>query len=376
MLPRIDAVADDFLSALRDRETSRDHPTARQRFGEAYSRLVELAKQTDVQARDRILVHLRDGFSTTQSAFEFGCLANTCGQIVEIGADPAIAADPILDRLTEQLARVRDFVDVMQQHLHIEYPSRVAERDWDSLGHAHPDHAWVIGEWFALRFIGAAAMTMLCRDLDIRKSARVRVDLVQNAEAARSDNPYAYYLAETLAMVDDERLIVLDIPREMGFRVHLTAIRNNFHLFTLLQDALLSHPSASGWTGPRVRSAIVAVARGDRMVSDVSPNEWAAENAMQENGSVSDSALWTYCTASLIKPQPPNALPPWIWGEMKPTDIPQIAGERVMVLKPLQIERSWDIAFFAPLHPALRSSVTVERMLEPEEFSHIHQSLK
>ena len=42
---------------------------------------------------------------------------------------------------------------------------------------------------------------------------------MQRAEAARSDNPYAYYLAETLALVDDERLLILDTTRRLGFRV-------------------------------------------------------------------------------------------------------------------------------------------------------------
>lgn len=346
-------VADDFLAALREREASHDDPGARQRFSSVYSRLIKLTKHADPVDRDRALVCLREGFSAEQSAFEFGCLANTCGQIVEFGGDPAIALDPILDRVTQQLARGREFVGMMQQHLHIEHPNQVAEQDWDSLGRAHPDHAWVIGEWFALRFMGVAAMTMLCRNVDARKSARHRIELVQNAEAARSDNPYAFYLAETLGLVDDERLLVLDTQRELGFRVHLTAIRNNFHLFTLLQDALLSHPSARDWTGPCVKPTIVAVAKGERMVSDVSPNEWVAAGAWH-NGQVTDTALWDISSA-----QTPTT---WIWGEMKPTEIPEQNGERVIVLRPLETARSWDIAFFTPLHPALRSSVVVDEV--------------
>ena len=243
MPPQIDTVSDEFLIALREREASHDHPAARQRFGGAYARLIEFCKQAESMDRNRVLVRLRDGFSEAQPAFEFGCLANTCGQIVEFGADAGIALDPILDRVTLQLARVGDFVSVMQQHFHVEHPNKVAEQDWASMGRAHPENAWVIGEWFALRFMGAAAMTMLCRDVEARKSARLNVDLVQKAEAARSDNPYAYYLAETLALSDDVRILVIDAQREVRFQAQLMAIRNNFHLFT--QSAVLQAPGLS-----------------------------------------------------------------------------------------------------------------------------------
>ena len=266
----------------------------------------------------------------------------------------------MLDRITQQFARVPEFVRVMQEQLGVEHPNAVAEQDWRGLGEQHPDHAWVIGEWYALRFTGCAAMAMLCRDVETRKQARERIDLIQRAESARSDNPYAYYLAELLGMADDERLLVLDMTRRLGFRVHLTAIRNNFHLFTLLQDALLSHSSAQVWQGPRVHPLAVAVAKSERMLSDISPNEWGADGE-------GETALWTYYTWQALKPdgslrtlaeKAAGQTPHWVWGEGKPTEIPLLDGERIVLLGPLEMPRSWNCGFFAPLHPALRSSVT------------------
>lgn len=368
-----------FRVALRQREARQDDPDSVQRFAQAYQQLTEFARHADRAEQDRLLYALAEPMTAKESNWEFGCIANTCGTIVECGGDPGIAIEPILDRLTGQIERVPDFVELMQTHLGVEHPNRVTEDDWPTLGREHPEHAWVIGEWYALRFTGCAAMAMLCRDVEARKRARGRIDLIQRAEAARSDNPYAYYLAEVLGMVDDEQVLVLDVPRRLGFRVHLTALRNNFHFFTLLQDALLSHPTANDWPGPRPRPLVVALARSERMLPDISPNEWAAD-PHGEN----DTALWTYCTWPALKAdetlqtmeESKPHLPPWVWGEGKPTDILLVAGERVVLLGPLEMPRSWSLGFFPPLHPALRSAVRVEAMLNAAEYADWMRKIK
>jgi hypothetical protein len=301
---------------------------------------------------------LIDGAISLDSNWSFGCIANTCGMIVEWGGTPSIAVEPILDRITIQFERIPDFVEAMQTHLGIEHPNQIAENDWPTLGNAYPEHAWVIGEWYALRFMGCAAMTMLCRDVQIRKRARNRIDLMQRAEAARSDNPYAYYLAETLGMIDDERLLVLDTTRSLGFHVQLTAIRNNFHFFTLLQDAIQAH---------NIQPLAVALAKGERMLAEISPNEWAADG----NGE-NDAANWSYYPWTATKATSLE----WIWGEAKPTDIPPFDGVRVVVLCPLEAPRTWSVGYFAPLHPALRSAVQVESSLSKSEYDDWMQRLK
>ena len=364
-------LAASFLHWLHEREVQHDHPDAVRQFGHAYEALTQFARQANSASQNSLLHTLSAAFSMRQSNWEFGSLANTCGAIVEWGGDPGIAIEPILDRITEQFGRVPAFVLEMGEHLGVEHPNQVADADWRKLGEEHPDQAWVIGEWYALRFNGCAAMAMLTRDVEARQRARTRIDLIQRAESARSDNPYAYYLAELLGgMVDDECLLVLDVTRRLGFRVRLTAIRNNFHLFTLLQDALLAHPTAADWPGPRVRPLLVSVAKGERMLPSISPSEWGAEGE-------SDSAIWTYYAWSAFKPDgsfttmndSKPQLPAWIWGEMKPTEIPELDGERVVLLAPLEMPRSWSAGFFVPLHSALRSAVVIECVLSDDEYA-------
>ncbi|MBI1832015.1 MAG: hypothetical protein HYR84_11255 [Planctomycetes bacterium] len=369
------SVAAEFLNALHEREERQDDAESRQRFGEAYQRLTELARSTDRATQNAVLHALTAGFSDQQTNWEFGCLANTCGVVVELGGDPAIALDPVLDRITLLFARIPEIVQIMRDRLGVENPNAVAHDDWPNLGRDHPDHAWVIGDWHAIQFLGCAAMAMLCRDVESRQRGRDRIDLAQTAQAAANDNPYAYYVSAVLGMIDDEPLIVLDVPRRLGFRVRLTAVRNDFHLFTLLQDALLAHPTAKDWSGPRVSPLIVAVAKSERMLHDISPNEWSSEPEASAKDA-SDSAIWTYYSWHALKPddtlmtmqESVGQLPFWIWGEGSPMDIPLLDGERVVLLGPLEMPRMWNVGFFSPLHPALRSVVEVEAVLTSEEY--------
>jgi hypothetical protein len=336
-----------FLHALAERERRHDHPETLQAFKLAYQ---PLAQAVDLAAQNRSLHELTKALTSTESNWAFGSIATMCGVLVERGGDPTIALEPILDRLTVQLGRVPEFMTVMQQQLGIEQPNRVLPDDWQTHAEAHPDHAWVIGEWFALNFVGGAAMTMLCRDVEARKRARQRIDLIHAAESARSDQPYAYYLAELLGMVDDERLLVLDTTQSIGYRVRLTAVRNNFHLFTLLQAALLPGDA-------RLNRLAVAIAKSERMLAEVSAADWA------EVGD-HDIALWSFNTW-MVNAEPSS----WIWGEMKPTEIPLLAGERIVLLGSLDVPRSWEVAYFVPLHSALRCSVQIEETLSTVEYA-------
>ena len=57
----------------------------------------------------------------------------------------------------------------------------------------------------------------------------------------------------------------------------------------------------------------------------------------------------------------------WIWNEGRPADIPQLEGERVVVLDPPPYLRSWNAGRAYPLmHPSL----TIDRILTTDEAAH------
>ena len=90
-----------------------------------------------------------------------------CGILVEWGADPAIAAPAILDRLPTQLALAGSIAATINA-------TNEAE-----LFLLSPD---AVKAWKGLRYLTMAAMTMLCIDVRLRQAARGRAGL---AEAVR-----------------------------------------------------------------------------------------------------------------------------------------------------------------------------------------------
>ena len=306
----------------------------------------------------------------------FGILANTAGMIVEWGADPAIALDPILDRLPGMFAGVPGMVEQLEKHFGTYNLDGVPPEKWRPVAENSEEARLAVRAFLALRFAGCAAMAMLARSPTLRVAARRRADLVETADAARPDNPYAYYVSEVLGMTDETELLVIDVPRRLGFRVRLTGVRNNFHLFTLLQGELLNHPTAAGWTGPKSHPLAVALARAERMADEVPPGEWQDFAGGGQSGG--DSAVWGYYQWPALRPDgtfqlqsqvPQGQLPWWVWGEMKPTDIAELAGVRPVLLGPPEVERHWSANFFMPIHPALRSGTAVTAVLTPAEVA-------
>jgi hypothetical protein len=306
----------------------------------------------------------------------FSIIANTAGMVVELGADEGIALPAILDRLPAMFARVPPMVEQLEKHFGTYNLDPVPPEKWRPVTEKSDEARLAAREFFSLRFAGCAAMTMLSRSPELRIEARQRTELVESANAARDDNPYAYYISEVLGMTDGEELLVIDVPRKLGFRVRLTGVRNNFHLFTLLQGELLNHPTAANWTGPKPHPVAVDVARSARMIEDIPPAEWKAFAG--PGGHAYDAAVWTYYEWPAVQPDgalqlqtqvPKGQLPWWVWGEMKPTDIAAFDGQRVVLLGSLEVTRSWGVSFFSPVHPALRSSATVTAVLGTDEVA-------
>src|SRR5438477_7378049 len=106
MNPSLATLAAAFLHWVHEREVHHDDPVTVERFGEAYQQLTNFARQADRSSQDSLLELLKQGMSPVLSNWEFGCIANTCGIIVEYGGDPSLTLAQILDRITEQLSRV------------------------------------------------------------------------------------------------------------------------------------------------------------------------------------------------------------------------------------------------------------------------------
>lgn len=366
-------LADRFAAALFARESGNS---------DAVNRTIDVTQEAlgkagsagTTQAKNDLVRELAKHLTPAAPPRVFGIIANTAGMIVEWGGDPAIALPRILDRLPALFAGVPDLAEKLERHFGTHNLDQVPMEKWRPIAEASEEARLAARAFFSIRFTCCAAMAMLVRSPELRIAARRRIDLVEAADAARGDSPYAYYLSEVLGMIDGEEITVIDLPRRLGFRVLLTGVRNNFHLFTLLQGELLTHPSAADWPGFRPHPLAVALARGDRPAHEVPPEEW--KSFAGESGHGWDRAVWTFYQWPAVQPDgslqteadvPRGQLPWWVWGEQKPTDIATFEGRRVVILGPLCVSRSWGANFFMPLHGDLHPSATVTASLSSEE---------
>lgn len=266
--------------------------------------------------------------------FKAAILAMVCGTLIEWGADPAGVADLLLARLPGFLAQAES----------------VADRPDAEEFAANPDGFRAAQ---ALSLMLLPVMAVLARGMRYRQAARANPDLVRGVEALRERNREADFVATTLGFTDGMELVVLHPGEGKGFRVELEAVHKNFHLFTLLQGELIG---GGHLPGEAVDPAVIAVATG----------EAAPE------GPVHDHARFHYYTWGGLRPTDGTAradLANWVWGEGVPADIPELGGERVVVLTPPVLDRSWNGGFFANIHDALRSAARVVGVLTADEVA-------
>lgn len=367
------ALADRFVELLRERAASQDAEPVHKMFIEHYQ-VLEGVLRSDPAGRDAILARLTSYLTPDAPGWDFACIANVCGVAVEMGAEPTTAGVPILDRLPSLLAGAKELADALHKRFGHPNLEAIPEEQWDAAARQSPEAGEEVRRFLSIAFAGRAAMTMLARSKPLRDLGRPRDDLAQAVMAARDVNPYAFFLAELLGSADGEEVVVLDPARQAGFRVRLHCVRNNFHFFTLLQHTLLSHPKYAGWAGEKPATVLEAVAKGERMMGDVTQEEWAASGTVDEKGEVYDRGVFQFYQWPAVQPDghietakeaEPNQ-PWWAWGEMHPGQLSDLDGVRLLILGEPEMPRAWGVGFFAPIHPALRSAVTIERELSAE----------
>jgi hypothetical protein len=267
--------------------------------------------------------------------FKAAILAMVCGTLIEWGADPAGVADLLLARLPGFLAQAES----------------VADRPDAEEFAANPDGFRASQ---ALSLMLLPAMAVLTRGMAYRQAARADPDLMHGIEALRERNREADFVARTLGFTDGTGLVVLHPGEGKGFRVELEAVHTNFHLFTLLQGELIG---GGHLAGEPIDPEVVAAATGEAAPA----------------GPLHDHARFHYYTWAGLRPTDGTAradMASWVWGEGVPADIPELGGERVVVLTaPVLGGRSWDAGFFANVHDALRSAARVVGVLTADEVA-------
>jgi hypothetical protein len=188
---------------------------------------------------------------------------------------------------------------------------------------------------------------MLGRDRALRVEARHREALAAAAGALTERSHFALYIADVLSLADDLSLVVLHLAERRGYRLTADLVRNNFHLFTLLQAELIAPGRLAG---DAVDPRLAAVARGGHF-----------------DDALSDHARWGFYGWSALQPDgTTEGIQGFLWGEATPLSIPELDGARVVLLGPPVLgSRSWDANLIASLHDAFHPHATVVEELAP-----------
>lgn len=285
----------------------------------AYRALFASAQAAAPAVRDELNRALLPGLAVPDP-FQAACIALTCGTIVEYGASASVAGEPIIQRIAEALTAGETIDDVV------------------------------------LRYFGIAAMAHLCRDMGLRRAARRMPGLRRELASAEDRVKEAWFMGVVLDLIDDLELLVIAPEQGRGFRVGLEAVKNNFHLFTLLQGSLIGDP-AEGWLDAEpVDPEVVAVATGE-----------APPRVDLDDRQRFHFHDWSAISGEGVLRRDLHST---LWGEGTPLDIPLHEGRPVVLLgAPIFGGRSWDSNIFASVHDALRSRAQVIAKLTDAEVA-------
>ncbi|WP_067607527.1 hypothetical protein [Nocardiopsis listeri] len=220
-------------------------------------------------------------------------------------------------------------------------PSQVGDEEEGRVEEVLGDNAPLAtaGWWTAQRY-GLAAKAMLS-DSGVRSAVRADPSaldgLSQIVQALSTRLSEFGEVAELLRMAEVSRVLVLDRASWRGFRVRFDGVSDNFQLHTLLADALIGKEGLrlSG-TRPDPRWVVASQDGQVDPLADVVRGEW---DLVGGDGT-------------------------WLGNEACPGDIPEVDGERVLVLEPQSLSHSWRAG---RRHPHIVGALTVLSELHADE---------
>jgi hypothetical protein len=252
--------------------------------------------------------------------------------------DPAFAALP-------RLARLRDALAVRtppprparwaEPPVFFFDPARQAQLEAARRPVAEPDR------FAALSALIAAELPGLFASVEVRRAARAVAGLWEATAALAPRLPAAKDLADLLAVVDDEPVLVIDPATRTGFRLFVRGVADADQFQLLFLDAVVGE----GWlSGPPLparfrdacRDADPVIPAGVPMVAEVR-FQFLRPSAVRPDGSV---------------PGGFRGSDHWLWGHQALSGVPRVDGERVLLLCEPAFRQTWEVERRFPAMPA------------------------
>jgi hypothetical protein len=306
-----------------------------------YSDVGPLPKAGDHDAAMAIVLQ---ALPAIQEPFHLGRIVLFAGYLVEYGADPREAALLVAERLAPFMAQAALAAEAPDEQDSMKLARAVAER--------HPDSASAI---LAAEPMFAGTMMLLCRERAALRVARQRPSLVADARLVGNKLMVAHFLAELLESSDHQQIVVIHPTRRKGVLVDADGVRNGFHLFTLLQGALIGSDGRGPFGGLPVPEQEVEIARG------IAPLEGEREFRARY-----DYFNWSAWGKDGWLPDGPAR---WIWGELGLVSIPKVDEHTIVLVDEPKYVRAWDARLACAVHPNQFPDVVVIRELSAEEVA-------
>jgi hypothetical protein len=258
-----------------------------------------------------------------EDPFQAGRLACFCGTLVEGGAPAALVTEALAERLDRHSSVLCALLDQAGD-----------VRDIEPHREEFPE---AYRTWQGARLLNMAVMTAFCRDLDGRVRLRARPGLVARIQRIGNRVTNGVYVDRLLACADRVRFVLIHPAQARGFVLNASAVRNNFHLWILLEDTLLQ----------------------DDYLFDPRPGQPATERARLH---FFEPYAWRDWPLALITEAAT------VDGFASPTALEVVGGELpVLLAAPSTTPTSWPKAYAALLHDAHQPRVDVERELARAE---------
>lgn len=361
------AAAEDYLAALSRYRHADDGPAdpAQVAGGPEAHRFFQALNGQPGAVRDAVANRLAAGIGSIPDPLPAALGAFQVGALIEEGTDPAALSEALPPRLQADFAAARRFVELVEAETGSQQPGEVDAATLARLGCQERTGA---SAWAALRYSTCAAMAAWCRHRPSRQLARNTPGLVDDASFLGERGGYCIFIAELLSAADGTQITILSPEQHRGFVVEVESVRNAAHLFALLEDTLVGDPDQGWLDGPRVDAKVAAVARGEAII----------EEGMTYDVGWHYEYWWGLQPAGAARLRNVHPLVAGMLGvEATVHNLPEFRGQAILLMRPKMLgSRLCDMTFFAPLHDALRSKVTVLRKLPAAEVDVLCEELR
>lgn len=258
--------------------------------------------------------------------------------------DPTVVLPVLAERVTDAMQHAALFGTAWKEAGLGDLPDASDQNQWTAalgrFGQAAsvPENLPELTDAFFAGSDWAQVLLFLMQRKDVRLALPSRDRVTEAIAAVREDIGTADWLYGLLMVADDEVLTVVHRATGRGYEVVISGIADNFQLHTLLA-ARLTGDQAQGFLPGEQPSAAEIAAATDGPELEPPGGMKGVFNLVDGFGA-------------------------WIWNEGRPTDIPRLEGERVVVLDPPPYPRTWNAG---RVYQLMAPSLEVTRVLSAEE---------